>query len=201
MNYSISHITKKLKATRQAKGLSQRKLSQLAGVPQSHISKIESGAVDLRVSSLIELARVLDLELTLVPRKALPAINSIVRSSEYSVKNTNGSTLLINKRLKEMEGTITELTRNNPANKGLAQIQRQTRDLQKFNISNSYLDAVKEANHALQLINMDVDNQGAIQSALSEVQDLRNSLAHSFKNPPEHELIRPLYSLDGNDDG
>jgi hypothetical protein len=50
-------------------------------VPQGHISKIENGAVDLRVSSLVALARVLDLELTLVPRKSIPAVNSIVRST------------------------------------------------------------------------------------------------------------------------
>ena len=87
MNYTIAYIAEKLKAARQAKGLSQRTLSQLAGVPQSHISKIESGAVDLRLSSLIELSRVLGLELALVPRNALPAINSIVRSSERTAKN------------------------------------------------------------------------------------------------------------------
>jgi len=81
MNYTITHITDKLKAARKAKGLSQRALSKLAGVPQSHISKIENGAVDLRLSSLIELARILGLEATLVPRKTLPAINSIVRSA------------------------------------------------------------------------------------------------------------------------
>jgi transcriptional regulator with XRE-family HTH domain len=87
MNYAIAHIAEQLKAARQAKGLSQRTLSQLAGVPQSHISKIENGAVDLRLTSLIELSRVLGLELTLVPRKALPAINSIIRSSERTDEN------------------------------------------------------------------------------------------------------------------
>ncbi|MEX0824170.1 MAG: helix-turn-helix transcriptional regulator, partial [Woeseia sp.] len=66
---------------RLAKGLSQRALSQLAGIPQSHISKIERGGVDLRVSSLVGLARVLDLELALVPRKSLSAVNAIVQSS------------------------------------------------------------------------------------------------------------------------
>ena len=60
-----------LKAARLAKGLSQRALSEGAGVPQSHISKIERGGVDLRHSSLVEIARALDLEVTLVPAKAL----------------------------------------------------------------------------------------------------------------------------------
>ena len=58
-----------------------RELSAKSGVPQSHISKIENGAVDLRTSSLVALARVLDLELELVSKKTVPAVKSIVRSS------------------------------------------------------------------------------------------------------------------------
>ena len=48
MAYAGEHIIAALKAARQEKGLSQRELSAKAGVPQSHISKIERGAVDLR---------------------------------------------------------------------------------------------------------------------------------------------------------
>lgn len=81
MAYTTEQMARNLKAARKAKGLSQRALADLTGVPQSHISKIENGAVDLRLSSLIELARALGLEVMLVPRKTLPAIQSIVRSS------------------------------------------------------------------------------------------------------------------------
>ncbi len=84
MSYVTEHITRSLKEARENKGLSQRALSEKAGVPQSHISKIEKGAVDLRLSSLMALARVLDLELALVPRTAVPAVQSIVRSSAAS---------------------------------------------------------------------------------------------------------------------
>lgn len=81
MTYSTEHIAKTLREARESKGLSQRALSAISGVPQGHISKIETGAVDLRLSSLIELGRALDLELTLVPRNTLPAVRSIVRTS------------------------------------------------------------------------------------------------------------------------
>lgn len=81
MSHATDYIATTLKFARKAKGLSQRALGRLADVPQGHISKIENGAVDLRVSSLAELARVLDLELTLVPRNRLTAVNSIVRST------------------------------------------------------------------------------------------------------------------------
>lgn len=91
MPYEIERLAQTLKAAREAKGLSQRALSQASGVPQSHISNIERGTVDLRVSSLIQLARHLGLELGLVPRKALPAVDSIVRRTARGMSPT-GST-------------------------------------------------------------------------------------------------------------
>lgn len=81
MNYNLEHYSNRLREARSAKNLSQRELSKLAGVPQSHISKIESNQVDLRLSSLIAIANALDLEVALVPRKAMPAVRSIVRQT------------------------------------------------------------------------------------------------------------------------
>ena len=81
MPYQIEYIAAALKTARKAKKLSQTELGTNVGLPQSHISKIESGRTDLKLSSLIELARALDLELTLVPRQLLPAVQSIVRGS------------------------------------------------------------------------------------------------------------------------
>lgn len=77
----ILPIAERLKAARAAKGLSQRALAEQAGVPQSHISRIESGAVDLQTSSLIQLARALDLEVSLVPRQIMPAVQSLQREA------------------------------------------------------------------------------------------------------------------------
>jgi len=57
-----------LRKARLAVGLSQLELSQKLGVTQGTISRAETGR-DLRVSTLVELARVLDLELMLVPRR------------------------------------------------------------------------------------------------------------------------------------
>jgi transcriptional regulator with XRE-family HTH domain len=81
MHYSLEHLSDRLRQGRIAKGLSQRELSKLAGVPQSHISKIESNQVDLRLSSLIAIANALDLEVELIPRKTMPAVQSIVRQA------------------------------------------------------------------------------------------------------------------------
>jgi HTH-type transcriptional regulator / antitoxin HipB len=78
------HIVAALRAARERKGLSQRALSAKAGIPQSYISRIEHGMVDLQLSSLIELARVLDLEVMTVPRKLVPAVEAVVRGHASS---------------------------------------------------------------------------------------------------------------------
>lgn len=70
-----------LKQARASKGWAQRDLSERVGLPQSHISKIEQGGVDLQLSSLVEMARALDLELKLVPRHALSAVEGLIKTA------------------------------------------------------------------------------------------------------------------------
>ena len=82
IEYGVKPIAEALKAARERKGLSQRALGAKSGVPQSHISKIEKGTVDIRVSSLVALARVLELEISLVPRQAVPAVNAIIQNRD-----------------------------------------------------------------------------------------------------------------------
>jgi transcriptional regulator with XRE-family HTH domain len=79
MYQPMDEISKALRAARERKGISQRQVGRMAGIPQGHISKIEAGAVDLRVSSLIELARSVDLEPMLVPRRLVPAVRYLMR--------------------------------------------------------------------------------------------------------------------------
>ena len=201
MNYTITHIANKLKAAREAKGLSQRALSKLAGVPQSHISKIENGTVDLRLSSLIELARVLGLELALVPRKTLPAVKSIVRGSARPSKKVSRNDSSTIKELKRIQDEITGLTREHPAVKELAQIQRQARDIQRFNISEFDLEAIQSASKALQKYINDTSNIEPIRKMLAEFQSVRNALAHSSIMLPAMENVRSAYSLDDDDSG
>lgn len=82
MPTSLTAIAGSLKAAREIKGLTQRALGERVGLPQSHISKIESGTVDLQTSNLLELARALDLELALVPRAMIPAVQALQRGGE-----------------------------------------------------------------------------------------------------------------------
>lgn len=82
MGESMARTAKTLKAARLAKGLSQRELSAWTGLTQAHISRIENAAVDIRLPNLIELARVLDLEMMLVPRPLAPAVRNIIGSAD-----------------------------------------------------------------------------------------------------------------------
>lgn len=81
MRYETRDITERLRAARLDKGISQTELSKLSGVPQAQISRIEANAVDLRLSSLVAMANALDVALVLAPRKALPAVRSIIRQT------------------------------------------------------------------------------------------------------------------------
>ncbi len=91
MNYSVEHIAKAIKAARKKKRMSQRALSAKTGVPQSHISRIENGAVDLKTSSLIEFARALDMELMLVPRMLVPTVQGLQRGAFTKSVDAPGS--------------------------------------------------------------------------------------------------------------
>lgn len=79
MKESIQPFVQELKKAREKKGLSQRALSQKIGVPQSHISTIENGKVDLQLSSLLEIARHLDLEPMLIPRSLILTVSSFLK--------------------------------------------------------------------------------------------------------------------------
>lgn len=81
MNHTIRPLIQALKQARQSKKLSQRSLAMKLGIPQSHLSKIESGRVDVRLSSLIELARTLELEVMLIPRTVVVPVSAIVHNA------------------------------------------------------------------------------------------------------------------------
>lgn len=74
----MTEIHQKVQIIRKQKGLSQRQLSQIAGMPQSYLSKVESGQVDLRLSSLQAITTALDIELMLVPKLYQPAVDAIL---------------------------------------------------------------------------------------------------------------------------
>ncbi len=197
MSYATEHIASKLKDARERKGLSQRALTKLTGVPQSHISKIENGAVDLRLSSLVELARVLDLELTLVPRKSVSAVSAIVRSSRQRDGERASASL---KEFRKLNERLASLTQEYPAIKEIAQLQRQVKDLSRFPLAAKQLDAVREATKRLRTFEDSTKGLDALRKTLAEIRSMRSAIVHSGIQLEGEGTVRPAYSLEDDDD-
>jgi len=68
-----------LKQARVNRGWSQRDLGSRLGMPQAHISAIESGKIIPRYDTVIELARIFNFDLLMVPRALVPVVLSLVR--------------------------------------------------------------------------------------------------------------------------
>lgn len=192
---TIDEIVRTIKAAREAKGLSQRALAKIAGVPQSHISKIENAGVDLRVSSLTEIARALDLELALVPRKTVPAVKSIVRSAQPAIPSL--TSLALNDDLVKLEKIADKIAEQFSSVKEAAQLQSRVHDLTRLSMPESYLSKVRKLQKELDRVNKQPDLKRLIES-LDSVQALRNALAHS---PAEEfrRVSRSAYSLEDDD--
>jgi len=197
MTYATEQIAKALKAAREGKGLSQRALAKLAGVPQSHISKIESGAVDLRLSSLVEIARALDLEVTLVPRKNLSAVQSIVRSSERPARQAAPGLSSI-RELKKLQNSLDFVLHKYPTVKELAQLQRQVRELQRLAVPPPDSGILREATKAVKAFKDGTLDLNRLSRALSGLQQVRNTLVHEV---PRVGTVKPAYSLEEDDHG
>lgn len=184
MSYLIQDISFRLKAARERKGLTQRALAKQAGVPQGHISRIENGTVDLRLSSLIALARVLDLELALVPRKALPAVQSIVRgieNSETSQKahDMNEDIYLYfdsSKNTKDSKDIKDEV---------LKSLRKDSKALKKLMSFQSSTDPYRLKR---------------IEQQIARFEEVRNAIVHAPADTVNIDGMRPAYSLDEDDD-
>lgn len=81
MQSELQPLVAELASARRGAKLSQRALGSKVGLAQSHISKIERGAVDPQLSNLVEMARALGFELALVPKRLLPAIRALQSST------------------------------------------------------------------------------------------------------------------------
>ena len=62
-------------------GWSQREIASRVGLPQAHISAIETGKVAPRFNTLLDLVRILGFDLLLVPRPLVPAVQSLIRDA------------------------------------------------------------------------------------------------------------------------
>jgi transcriptional regulator with XRE-family HTH domain len=72
-------MRRSLKEVRGKRGWTQRDLASRVGLTQTHISGIESGKIVPRYDTLLELVRILDRDLLMVPRALVPVVQSLIR--------------------------------------------------------------------------------------------------------------------------
>jgi transcriptional regulator with XRE-family HTH domain len=65
----MTNLYETLHQARKQKGLTQSELAQLMQLGQSYLSQVERGKHDIRTSTLLDWALLLDLEVMLVPSK------------------------------------------------------------------------------------------------------------------------------------
>jgi transcriptional regulator with XRE-family HTH domain len=73
----MASIQGQVRVARESKGLTQGDVGSRIGQPQSAVSRIERGG-DLRVSTLLEMARVLEMEPMLIPKHLVPAVRALI---------------------------------------------------------------------------------------------------------------------------
>jgi transcriptional regulator with XRE-family HTH domain len=223
-----SGLVSALKQARENKGLSQRALSAKIDVPQSPISKIESGRVDIKASSLIELARALDLEIMLIPRSLVPAVESLTRTSGEREKPGEpqraqpGETDIVHRAhrlLETLQKNASRIARTYGAPSEIERLHEAARALDRMRLTPGSAEQVLQvlksvdlgskaskkapgAQLAMSDLPKDADVRDALQEAsrtADKLRHIRNALAHGANETPTRPL--PAYRLsDGDDD-
>ena len=81
-------LRRELIEQRRTRGWSQAELGQRLGLPQMHISGIETGKIVPRFDTLLDLVRILDRDLLTVPRVLVPAVQALIRDHRRPDRET-----------------------------------------------------------------------------------------------------------------
>ena len=200
MSAGIEEIAASLREARIAKALTQKALGQRVGLPQSHISKIEKGAVDLKLSSLVEIARALGLEITLVPRKALPAVEGAVRAHGTAVETSRALSLL-----NQQAQIADRIKANFPDLPQVEAFQNAIRSIPRLQFDAAQLKALDQALKPAKRLSSIVEGQGGLAPLAKHLEEATSALRH-FRNTQVHHAPskeaapqRPAYRLEEDD--
>ena len=201
MSAGIEEIAASLREARIAKALTQKALGQRVGLPQSHISKIEKGAVDLKLSSLVEIARALGLEIKLVPRKALPAVEGAVRAHGTSVETSRALSLL------NQQAQITERVKANFPDllPQVEDFQNAIRSIARLQFDAAQLKALDEALQPAKRLSSIIEGQGGVAALAKRLEEATSALRQFRKMQVHHAPLleaarqRPAYRLEEDD--
>ena len=84
MDVHTQHLYKQLVELRHAKKLSQRELAGKLNLPQSYVSKIESGKLNIQLANYLDLVRYLGAEVMVVPLPLVPIVTAMIGSQSVS---------------------------------------------------------------------------------------------------------------------
>lgn len=199
MSAGIEEIAASLRTARQTKALTQKELGQRVGLPQSHISKIEKGSVDLQLSSLVEIARALGLELKLVPRRALPAVEGTIRAHGPSVE-TSRAVNLLNEQTQLAERIRTSF----PDLSQVEGFEKVIRTVSSLRYDAGQLKALEEALQPARRLKSLIEAQGGAAVLARRLEDatlaLRQFEKLQVQTPPIETLRLPAYRLEEDDE-
>lgn len=187
-------LTGAIRDARGGKGWSQRDVSARMKLTQAQLSRIESGAADVRLSTFVELARLLDLELVLVPRTALSGVNAVIGELQASqdARSARGAANILAQ-------IVRRYRQSHPKAAELDALDEKVRELQVLEpllrapvALTELLDIADELKSA---VGEPTSNwSGPVRKAVIRLTDLRNVIIHQA---PAHE--RPAYTLDDED--
>jgi transcriptional regulator with XRE-family HTH domain len=194
MGYKSEDLIQQIRGRRADAGISQRALAARSGLTQAHISQIETGTLEPGLSSFIDMARALDLEIMLVPKKFLPAVQGILHqtSTDQSTPQegeaalreiARGERLVI--KQKQLYGSSADLDRIADALRFLRHAPLRKPDLQ----------IVTGAINKLRRYQASQQSKEIVAALATELHQLRNRLVHNPSEAP-----RPAYAIDDEDD-
>jgi len=203
MRYAATELLEQLRAARLARGLSQRQLGERIGLPQSNIARLESGNTDPGLSKIIELARALDLDLQLIPRKALPTIQGAMRANELSIDPQDATS----RALQSIRNLGETLARIAPAQFEIPEsLTKALTDLERLRFDQTQFRALQDAIKPLQRALDQFEETGSspkewargMRESGTRLRDLRNRIAHGVAIDQSH--LKPAFSLEDGDD-
>ena len=208
MVYAVEDIARALKEAREAKSLSQRALSGKVGLTQAHISSIENAGSDPRLSNLLELARALDLEVMLVPRKAVPAVQGIVRN----IGAVSSPSLPPSKTVRYLQGSFDKLESTHPQPQEIAELRSIVSSFRALDLDKEQIHAVTAAGRDLRNLSAALQKADAGGSEKStemkrltvitnRLRAIRNAALHAVPTENLNRVLRAYELDDGGADG
>lgn len=193
MTYQSESLIAQARKIREVSDVSQRALSERAGLTQSHISQIESGKMEPGLSSFIDMTRALDLELILVPKKLVPAVLGLVKAQATPDMHIHAGRPN-DKRFVRAERLVKKMKQLYGSSANLDRVEDTLRFLRRVNLSDQEMQLVRELIARLERSQASAQAAPIVHDIAQNLQRLRNSIAHAASSDPQ-----PAYSLDEGD--